>query len=304
MVLVSDKPSNTIGIVPTPCSPREGHAAGRLGLDARPRDQHLQGGQGARPAGGARRPRAGPDPGAMAPPGPPGAPRLPPPAVWPRAALTPWARGRLPRRRRAAGSAPAAPRGCALAPAPLPRRVRPRGGGPLPRHAAPPWLEPQTEGAPDPPARRGAPGAAALGGAPACAARLEPRAAIRVPAPQPRRSGHAERRPGLLGRDETAEAGALRAAGAAGAPGARQPARARPVAPACAGRAPAPGDALTGPEGGRGGWGPGAQRRSALVAPGREQRHRGQAALLSGAGCPPEQRGGVVRRLPAQKRVL
>ena len=48
MVLVSDKPSNDIGILQTKLSHREGHEARRVGLEAMPLDQHIEGGYGER----------------------------------------------------------------------------------------------------------------------------------------------------------------------------------------------------------------------------------------------------------------
>jgi hypothetical protein len=47
MVLVSDKPSNGIGILQTKLSHRERHKARRGGLEAMPLDQHMEGGHGA-----------------------------------------------------------------------------------------------------------------------------------------------------------------------------------------------------------------------------------------------------------------
>ena len=42
MVLVSEKPSNTIGILQTKLRDREGHEARRVGLEAVPLDQHIE----------------------------------------------------------------------------------------------------------------------------------------------------------------------------------------------------------------------------------------------------------------------
>ena len=44
MVLVSDKPSNDIGILQTQLSDREGHEARRVGLEAMPLDEDIEGG--------------------------------------------------------------------------------------------------------------------------------------------------------------------------------------------------------------------------------------------------------------------
>ena len=48
MVLVADKPSNYISILQTKFSDREGHEARRVGLEAMPLDQHIEGGHGER----------------------------------------------------------------------------------------------------------------------------------------------------------------------------------------------------------------------------------------------------------------
>mgnify|MGYP003548006100 CR=1 FL=1 len=48
MVLVSDKPSNYVSILQTKFSDREGHEARRVGLEAVPLDQHIEGGHGER----------------------------------------------------------------------------------------------------------------------------------------------------------------------------------------------------------------------------------------------------------------
>jgi hypothetical protein len=58
MVLVSDKPSNDIGILQTKLSHREGHEARRVGPSAMPLDEHIAGGHGKREAGMEIRPHA------------------------------------------------------------------------------------------------------------------------------------------------------------------------------------------------------------------------------------------------------
>ena len=50
MVLVSNKPSNDIGILQTKFSDREGYEARRGGLETMPLDQHIEGGHGERQA--------------------------------------------------------------------------------------------------------------------------------------------------------------------------------------------------------------------------------------------------------------
>src|SRR5215831_6310598 len=64
------------------------------------------------------------------------------------------------------------------------------------------------------------------------------------------------------------------------------------------------GDDLAGPEMGLGVCGDGAQLLVDLVEQCRDKLHRDHAALLSGDGCHPDQRGEVVGRLQAQKDVL
>jgi hypothetical protein len=46
MVLVFDKPSNNIGILQTKLSDREGHETRRVGPEAMPLDQHVEGRHG------------------------------------------------------------------------------------------------------------------------------------------------------------------------------------------------------------------------------------------------------------------
>ena len=58
MVLVSDRLSNDISILQTKLSHREGHEARRIGLEALPLDQHIEGGHGAREPRVERRPHA------------------------------------------------------------------------------------------------------------------------------------------------------------------------------------------------------------------------------------------------------
>src|SRR5882762_7853784 len=50
MVLVSYKPTNYVSILQTKFGNREGHEARRVGLEAMPLDQHIEGGHGERQA--------------------------------------------------------------------------------------------------------------------------------------------------------------------------------------------------------------------------------------------------------------
>jgi hypothetical protein len=58
MVLVSDKPSNNVGLLQTQLRHREGHETRRGGLEAMPLDQHIEG----RPGEGQARLKIGPAP--------------------------------------------------------------------------------------------------------------------------------------------------------------------------------------------------------------------------------------------------
>src|SRR5262249_38546077 len=82
----------------------------------------------------------------------------------------------------------------------------------------------------------------------------------------------------------------------------RQPAIERPVAHAFQGMEQPQGDDLTGPEMGLGVFRDGAQLLINLIEQCRDQIHRAHVALLAGEGYHPDQRGGVVGRLQAQKR--
>src|SRR5215475_593439 len=83
----------------------------------------------------------------------------------------------------------------------------------------------------------------------------------------------------------------------------RQPAIEGPVAHALEGMQQPQSDDLTGPEVGLRVFGDGVQLLIDLVEQRRDQIHRGHAALLSREGCHTDQRGGIVRRLQAQKCV-
>src|SRR6266478_8272386 len=58
MVLVSYKLAKYVGMLQTKFSDREGHEARRMGLEAMPLDQHIEGGHGEREPGVKRRPHA------------------------------------------------------------------------------------------------------------------------------------------------------------------------------------------------------------------------------------------------------
>src|SRR2546426_6352527 len=105
MVLVSYKLTNYIIILQTELSNREGHEASRIGLEAMPLDQHIEGRHGEREPGVDILPHAVHDPLAMADHGQHGEHRLHQHAVVPRAALTPCEVARIALRGMEAGVA-------------------------------------------------------------------------------------------------------------------------------------------------------------------------------------------------------
>ena len=134
MVLVSDKPSNNIGILQTKFSHREGHEAGRIGVEAMPLDQHIKGGYGEREARLKIRPHTVHDLLEMAHQGQHREHRLHQHAVWPLAALTQFEIGGITLRRMEACIAQNDHLFFELANEPLKRLVWHIGGGTIPRH--------------------------------------------------------------------------------------------------------------------------------------------------------------------------
>src|SRR5216683_4114897 len=88
MVLVSYKPYNYVSILQTKLGYREGHEARRMGLEAMPLDQHIEGGHGEREPCVEIRPHAVHDPLEMANQGQHGEHHLHQHAVLPLTALT------------------------------------------------------------------------------------------------------------------------------------------------------------------------------------------------------------------------
>src|ERR671935_1820444 len=109
MVLVSDKPSNAIGILQTQLRDREGHEARRVGLEAVPLAPHIEGRHGAREARVAIRPAPMHPLLPMADEWQPGEHGLDEHAVLPRPALTPWQVAGIARRGMEAGLTQANP---------------------------------------------------------------------------------------------------------------------------------------------------------------------------------------------------
>src|SRR5438128_3104186 len=142
-----------------------------------------------------------------------------------------------------------------------------------------------------------------LVGTPAFAHGVDELDAIRVDDAEYGRSGQEDLRPVLMRLEETKEPGALGEAGKQRPIVARQPAIEGPVAHAFKGMQQPQGDHLTGPEVGLGMFGDGAHLLIDLIEQRRDQIYRGHAALLSREGRHTDQRGGIVRRLQAQRCV-
>src|SRR5882724_3308353 len=105
MALVSNKPSNSIGILQTKLSHREGHEARRIGLEAMPLDQHIKSRHGEPQPGVEIVPYTVYDPLKMADHGQHREHRLHQHTVLPLAALTQFEIGRIPLRGMEAGVA-------------------------------------------------------------------------------------------------------------------------------------------------------------------------------------------------------
>jgi hypothetical protein len=294
MVLVSYRLNNNSSLLQTKFRAREGHEARRVGLATMPLDEHSAGGPGERQARRNSGPAPLPDLLEMAPARQQRAHRRDEPPVLPRAAWTELPGAGSARGGMDTGGAPAQPRLFHLAPPPLPRVIRDLGGGPGPPHAPAPRLAEQTECAPHQPAVVRPALAAALLRAPPRADGLEELEALGVEDAEHGRRGPAGRGPAVRRRAEPPEPGALGEGGQHRPRGACQPALAGPGAPTLEGMPQPHGADRPGPEGGRGGWGEGAQRLSALRAQGGDPLYGQQTALLAGAGCHASQRGRVV----------
>jgi hypothetical protein len=128
--------------------------------------------------------------------------------------------------------------------------------------------------------------------------------AIRVDDAEHRRRGQENLRPVLMGLQEAKEPGALGEAGEQRPIVARQPAIEGTIPDPFERMQQSQGHHLTGPEEGLRMFGDGAYLFIDLVESRRDQLHRSHAALLSGEGCHPDQRGGVLGRLQAHKHAL
>ena len=119
-----------------------------------------------------------------------------------------------------------------------------------------------------------------------------------------RRRGQEALRPVLMGPEEAKEPGALGEVEKQRAIVARQLAIKGAVAHTFQGMQQPQGDHFTGPEVGLGMCGDGAYLLIDLIEQRRDKLHGHHTVLLAGERCHPDQRGGVVGRLQAQKYVL
>src|SRR5438128_853618 len=209
MVLVSYRLDNYTSILQTKFSDREGHEARRVGLEAMPLDQHIEGRHGERQASLKIRPAPMHDSLEMADHGQHGEYRLHQQAVLPFAALTQFQVAGISLRGMESGITQENHAFFKLANQPLKGVIRDIRGGTLPRHDAPPLIQHQTEFPPDNPAVVRHAFAADLLRAAALAHGVDQLDAVGVNDPQHRRSGQEDLRPVLMGREEAKEAGTL-----------------------------------------------------------------------------------------------
>src|SRR5262249_22051801 len=155
MVLVYDKPSNTIGILQTKFRYREGHEARRSGLEAIPLDQYVEGGHGEGEPGAKIRPARLHDFFEMADQRQHRQHDLHQHTVLPLAALTQFEVARIALGRMESGITQDDHASVDLTNQPLKGVIRNIGGGTRPPHNQPPLIEEQTEFAADNPAMIG-----------------------------------------------------------------------------------------------------------------------------------------------------
>src|SRR6266567_1372949 len=152
MVLVSYILYNYVSILQTKFSDREGHKARRIGLEAMPLDQHIEGGHGEREPRVEILPHAVHPLLEMADERQHREHRLHQHAVLPRAALTQFEIARIALRGMETGVTQDNHLVFALLNQPLKGVIRDIGRGTRPSHDQPPLIEQQTEFAPDNPA--------------------------------------------------------------------------------------------------------------------------------------------------------
>src|SRR6266446_8931071 len=213
MVLVSDRLSNDISILQTKLSHREGHEARRIGLEAMPLDQHIEGGHGEREPSVEIRPHAVHDLFEMAHQGQHREHRLHQHAVLPFTALTQFEVGGIAFRGMEAGVTQDNHLFFKLSNQPLKGVIRDIGRGTLPRDDSPPLVQQQTEFPADYPTMIREAFAADLLGTPAFAHGMDELDAIGVDDAEHGWSGQEDLRPVLMRPEEAKEPRALRKLG-------------------------------------------------------------------------------------------
>src|SRR5713101_107568 len=151
MVLVSDKPTKYVSMLQTKFSDREGHEARRVGLEAMPLDQHIEGGHGEREPRLKIRPHAVHDLLEVADERQHREHRLHEHTVLPRATRTQFEVSRIALRGMETGVTQDNHLFFALSNEPLKGVIRDIGGGTRPPHDQPPLIEEQAEFAADSP---------------------------------------------------------------------------------------------------------------------------------------------------------
>ena len=224
MALVSEKPSDDIGILQTILRYRERHEARRVGLETMPLDQDIEDGHREREPRLKIRPDPVHDLLEVTHDGQHGEHRLNEHAVLPFAARTQFEVGRIPLGGMKSGIAQDDHASIDLSNQPLEGVIGDIGRGTGPPHDQPPLIEQQTEFAPDNPAviREAFP--ANLLGAAAFADGMNELDAIRVDDAEHGRRRQENLRPVLMGLQETKEPRALGQAGEQRPIVARQPA--------------------------------------------------------------------------------
>src|SRR3989442_1205990 len=213
MVLVFYILDNYVSILQTKFSDREGHEARRMGLEALPLDQHIEGGHGERQARLKIRPAPMHHLLQMADERQHREHRLHQHTVLPFAARTQFEVGRIALRGMEASITQDYHALFTLPNQPLKGVIRDFGGGTRPPHDQPPLIEQQTEFAADNPAMIREAFAANLVGAPAFAHRVDELDPIRLDDAEHGWSSQEDLRPIEMGPQEAKEAGGSRACG-------------------------------------------------------------------------------------------
>src|SRR5215471_11209561 len=248
MVLVSDKPSNAIGMLQTKLRDREGHEARRGGLEPIPLDQHIEERHREREPGLKIRPRAVHDFLEVADECQHRQDRLHQHAILPRAPLTEFQVGGIALGGMEGGITQDNHPPINLLHEPLKGVIRDIGRGTRPPHDPSPLIEEQTPFPADNPAMIREAFPANLLGAAAFADGVNEFDAIRVNDAEHGRRGQENLRPVLMGLQETKEPRPLGQAGEQRPIVARQPARERPVPDAFERMQQPQGDYFTGPK--------------------------------------------------------